>query len=725
MSKRAGFRVFISAVTPELGHCRREVARVLRRKGLEVRDQDYFIQGGGTLLEKLRDYIESCDAVILVIGERCGVVPTPEHAAALGPIPAFQNFSAATGCGQASYTQWEYMLAKHFGRKTYVFFAGTGLAPDEANTETPELRACQQAYAEWVKRSGKDRNGFKSVAELIEHVLVLPFPDRGRPKPINLPYASIGTLFKGRDAFMAQLRRSLEDTASRASAIVGKTVHGLGGVGKTRLAVEYAWQNADDYSALLFVVASSPEDLRRNLAQLVGPLVLDLDEQDATKEEARVAAALRWLQHNKGWFLILDNVDSREAAEAAEKLLVDLRGGHVLITSRLSRWGKQVEPLELDVLGADDAVAFLLERTDARRRKTPNDEADARTLAKELGELALALEQAGAYIEEQRFSFAQYLAQWQSSRDKVAAWFDARVMQYPRSLAVTWQTSVAQLSGPARRLLERLAWLAPDPIPESLLDVAVPGDETAVEDAPAALADLERYSLVTRARDEPTFTVHRLVQDVTRRSLKAEAGQAALSQALGWVNAAFVGNPGDVRTWPVLDPLAPHAGAVAQHADAAAIPEPTARLMSQLGALFHGKALHAQAEPLMRRALAIDEASFGPDHPNVARDLNNLARLLQATNRLNQAEPLSRRQFVIVLQFTRRTGHEHPHLRAAFDNYAGLLRAMGKTDAEIDAEIETLAREAGSSGTASPAAAAAPEPRAAKPGFFRRLFGGT
>ncbi len=122
-------------------------------------------------------------------------------------------------------------------------------------------------------------------------------------------------------------------------------------------------------------------------------------------------------------------------------------------------------------------------------------------------------------------------------------WFDPQVMQYPKSLAVTWQTSVAQLSEPARRLLERLAWLAPDPIPESLLDVAVPGDETAVEDARAALADLERYSLVTRARDEPTFTVHRLVQDVTRRSLKGDAGRAALTQALGWIDAAFVGDP--------------------------------------------------------------------------------------------------------------------------------------------------------------------------------------
>jgi tetratricopeptide (TPR) repeat protein len=98
----------------------------------------------------------------------------------------------------------------------------------------------------------------------------------------------------------------------------------------------------------------------------------------------------------------------------------------------------------------------------------------------------------------------------------------------------------------------------------------------------------------------------------------------------------------------------------------------------------------SEAEPLMRRALAIDEKSFGSDHPDVARDLNNLARLLQATNRLAEAEPLMRRHLVIFLDFARRTGHEHPHLRAAVANYADLLLEMGKSEAEVEAEIRSL-----------------------------------
>jgi tetratricopeptide (TPR) repeat protein len=84
----------------------------------------------------------------------------------------------------------------------------------------------------------------------------------------------------------------------------------------------------------------------------------------------------------------------------------------------------------------------------------------------------------------------------------------------------------------------------------------------------------------------------------------------------------------------------------------------------------------SEAEPLMRRALGIDEASYGKDHPDVAIDLNNLAQLLKATNRLSEAEPLMRRALEIFLLCSRKTGHEHPHLRAVVMNYINLLVAM-------------------------------------------------
>ncbi len=103
----------------------------------------------------------------------------------------------------------------------------------------------------------------------------------------------------------------------------------------------------------------------------------------------------------------------------------------------------------------------------------------------------------------------------------------------------------------------------------------------------------------------------------------------------------------------------------------------------------------AEAEPLYRRALAIDEASYGPDHPGVARDLDNLASLLQAKNRLAEAEPLSRRHLEILLSFTAHTGHPHQHLRAALGNYFTILRDAGRSAEAAQGEIAALLEKHG------------------------------
>lgn len=216
-----------------------------------------------------------------------------------------------------------------------------------------------------------------------------------------------------------------------------------------------------------------------------------------------------------------------------------------------------------------------------------------------------------------------------------------------------------------------------------------------------ALVELEGWSLVNRSGDAPLFTVHRLVQEVSRlwqqqphTAHGLEAPEAnELVTTLGWINAAFVGEPQDVRSWPVLEPLAPHALAVARHGDRSGFPVSTARLFSYVGVLLLSKAMHGEAEPLMRRVLAIDEASYGPEHPNVSRGLNNLAQPLHATNRLSEAEPLSKRHLLIFLAFLRQ-GFQHPHLQDAIGNYAALLSMMGHPEEDIQTKLKALFTDA-------------------------------
>ena len=302
-------------------------------------------------------------------------------------------------------------------------------------------------------------------------------------------------------------------TAGPVAIVAKQAIHGLGGVGKTRAAIEYAWRFEEDYSALLFVSGPDPASLRGNLANLVGVLAVEAGPMDSATEEQRLTAVLDWLRRNPRWLLILDNVDTPEAAREARQLLAKLSGGDLLITSRISNWPAGVQALELHVLMPADAVAYLLARTDHRRVK-PDDDSIAAEIARELDGLALALEQAGAYINERRLSLAEYLADWKSNRRKVLEWHDPESMTYPASVAVTWVTTFERLGDPERRLLQILAWMAPEPIPLTFFEA---GPLTAsIADPVEARAGLARYSLVRFTAGSDSVEIHRLVQEITR-----------------------------------------------------------------------------------------------------------------------------------------------------------------------------------------------------------------
>lgn len=718
--------IFLSAVTHEFGGVRKRLGAVCTRtKRLHVRHQDDFVQRGVLTLHMLEEEIRKSELVAHVIGAEFGSAPPIDQVDnLLRRLPDFETrFPEVAVCarqGEISYTQWEAWLALYFQS---LPGSPMRLCRYEVVDSRTYREPLQAAHLERL-RQGKIypqevSSGCDPVDEVLLSLIELGYLTEAESQRIvHLPYPSLGTLFKGREAFLDQLRQSLQrGVRGAATAITGKAVHGLGGVGKTRLAVEYAWQHADQYSAVLFVTADSPESMRQNLAELTGPLVLNLPEQTAPEEEIRVAAALRWLHEHPGWFLILDNVDTEVAAAYAEELLARLHGGQVLITSRLGKWSGCVEPLELDVLDTAAAARFLLERTQPNssgrgRLVQPADDASATELARELDGLALALEQASAYICQSRISLAEYLQRWRSHVADVQSWND-RTMKYPKSVAVTWQTTLDQLRVDEVVLLHVLAWLAPEPIPlgvlnhlafESLISLrpfcrhstAAGISESTKDTVPnevggdfgnirKLLANLADYSMIRWDSQADSITVHRVVQEILRT--RQTQSIPVLTATLKLLSAATpAGNPGDVRTWPQWEPLRPHVAFAVAEADHRDIAEPTTLLMGQLGSLLSSKALHGDAERWERRALAIDENVFGQNSTEAGVRLNNLAQTLKATNRLAEAEPLMRRALDIDEQSY---GDNHPEVAIDLNNLAALLQNTNRL-----AEAEPLVRRA-------------------------------
>ena len=711
-------KIFLSTVSNEFRAYRDQLRTDLTRHNVEVKVQEDFKDLGGDTLDKLDVYIAHYDAVVHLVGGMTGADPMDgEQSALFAKHPDLADKLPPLGEAlkngvTVSYTQWEAWLALYHGKLLFIAKAAETAERGPNYAATDASRAGQVAHLACLQAVSRFPGcEFTSPDNLAKHIFSTAIVDllakaqAETPvrQPRNLPFASLGSLFKGRDAFLDRLHEALtRDQEKHAAAVTGKALHGLGGIGKTRLAVEYALRHASEHSALLFVSAETPERLSNGLAALAGPDILDLPVKDAREDEIKISAAIGWMENHPGWLMILDNVDDGKAAAAVEKLLARLRGGQVIITGRSANFSAAVRKLELGVLDSDAASAFLLERTQDDRDRSANDATLARDLATELGGLALGLEQAGAYIAAERIGFARYLALWREKRETVLNWFDKALMSYDHDtgLAATWAASVERLPPEGRRLLDRLAFFAPEPIPDALLDVTIPG-ETADFDVHKARANLFAFSLASRASAEDRkvpeagFAVHRLVQDFTKRGMQEEHRQEALKEALDWVSAAFTGDPEDVRTWPVLDPLSLHALILAHYGVEAGIDEPTAHLYSQLGLLFKGKARYAEAELFMQRALAIGEAINGPYHPNVATRLNNLSELLRVTNRLAEAEPLMRRALAIG---EASYAPNHPAVALYLSNLGLLLK-----DAKRFVEAEPLMQRALAIGEANDA----------------------
>ena len=379
------------------------------------------------------------------------------------------------------------------------------------------------------------------------------------------------------------------------------------------------------------------------------------------------------------------------------RALTPSQGAHLLITSRWEEWESK---LPLGLFDRDVSIAFLQKRAERQ------DAAGAEALAEQLGHLPLALEQAAAYCRKAHMSFAEYLAHHQEIMEG-KPYSD----EFPKSVWGTYTLAldkVIETAPEAEIFMALLAYLAPDDIPLDIISDAVLNP---IEKG-AAVAALSEVSLIERRMlddGSPGVSVHRLVQMVMRGRL-GDQTEATIALATTIAADAFPAgsdnNPAEVSNWPRCLALYPHAKSVLEQApDEGDSSDKTALLCNQLAIYLKARADYAEAEPLMRRSLEIDEHAHGPDHPDVAIDLNNLAQLLQAMGRLDEAEPLAVRA-VAIWQTSLPEGH--PTIEIGQKNLA-------ITRAEI-------AERDGGAVPVEPNSKEAPE-KALKKSFFARLFG--
>jgi TIR domain/Uncharacterized protein conserved in bacteria (DUF2272) len=315
--------------------------------------------------------------------------------------------------------------------------------------------------------------------------------------------------FTGRSDWLAQLGRA--GAADRRGVVV-HAIAGLGGIGKSQLAIEFAYRNAEEYRLVWWVRAETPASRQQDLLALARRLPLPTVETAPVDDQ--IAALRSWLERSDKWLLIFDNVES---PNDIRDLLPQAGAGHVLLTTRNLTWGPIASVLKLDLWTPEEAVEYLTKRT-----KHDNAKAAA-ALAETLGFLPLAIEQAAAYIDESQITIAGYTELFRKSRRRLLGANSRKV-----TVATVWSLSLesVKLESPAAVTLLRLAaFLPPDHFPRERLRTTVSsgpladllGNELALNDS---IATLRRYSLIDATPLD--ISVHRLVQAVIQEALSSD-----------------------------------------------------------------------------------------------------------------------------------------------------------------------------------------------------------
>jgi len=361
--------------------------------------------------------------------------------------------------------------------------------------------------------------------------------------------------FTGREELLARLR---EGIAGQVTAVLPHALHGLGGVGKTQMAAEYAHRYRQEYDLVWWIPADQPPLVRSTLASLAPYLGLPPVTATGIEDAANaVLDALRRGEPYHRWLLIFDNADQPEDLQD----ILPHGPGHVIITSRNHRWAGVVDTVAVDVFTRRESLEFLAKRV-PRAAGSP----DIERLAEELGDLPLALEQAGALQAETGMPVSQYLELLGERTANILS--EGKPSEYPVSMTAAWGLSVASLSESmpeAIDLLRCCAFFGPEPIPRDVFshshEELGPKLSGLLNDPirlSRAIGELGRYALARIDASSRTIQVHRLIQALVREELDPEEQRRIRHEVHVLLRSAAPGTPDAQSSWQVYYDLLGH-----------------------------------------------------------------------------------------------------------------------------------------------------------------------
>ena len=533
--------------------------------------------------------------------------------------------------------------------------------------------------------------------------------------------------FTGRADVLQRLRDELHGGV--AAVLPGpQTLYGLGGVGKTQVALEYAHRFMSEYDLVWWIDAEQTELVAPALAELAGRLGLRVG--DSVTEAAEAAReALRRGTPTSRWLLIFDSAD--EPFEISR--LLPGGPGHILVTSRDQMWSGHAPVLELDVFTRSESVEHLCRRARGMSR------ADADRVAEAVGDLPLAVEAAAAWLDTTRTPVDAYVAQLRAEAARVLS--VAGAVDYPTPVGATWNVSISRLreqSPAAVRLLQLCAFFAPEPISMNLVLsdqmlralVQYDADLNDTSMLGKVIQEIGRYALAKVDADSGSLQVHRLVQAAIRSGMSEDEQETAVHEVHRVLTGArpVLGDTDDPANWPVFEQIWPHltpsrahdcdgaetrqllidrvsylwkrgeldlARTLGQDLDEAwtarfgEADRQTLLLRFQLANVLRSQGAYAEALALDESTMAGQRRLLGEHHPYTLMTAGSLGTDRRALGLFRSAHDLD---VEIMEQFRELFGDDNPRTLSAAHNLAIDLRLVGDSAGARALDQETLDR---------------------------------